>query len=128
MIYILAAIFLWSSLGIVIKLSGVSVHVLMFFSGMISVLLVGSVLSKREFKSEMPKGKNIVYFLALGLVSLINTFLFFYAYKHTSIANAVLTHYTAPVIVAFLAPVFLRERLTTKILLAVVVATAGLWI
>ncbi|HAK89676.1 MAG: hypothetical protein A2X55_04615 [Nitrospirae bacterium GWB2_47_37] len=128
MIYILAAIFLWSSLGIVIKLSGVSVHVLMFFSGMISVLLVGSVLSKREFKSEMPKGKNIVYFLALGLVSLINTFLFFYAYKHTSIANAVLTHYTAPVIVAFLAPVFLRERLTMKILLAVAVATAGLWI
>ncbi|MBI5213409.1 MAG: EamA family transporter [Nitrospirae bacterium] len=128
MLYILTAIFLWSSLGIVIKLSGVSVHVLMFFSCIISVLLAGSVLSKREFRREMPKGKNIAHFLALGLVSLINTFSFFYAYKYTSIANAVLTHYTAPVIVAFLAPVFLRERLTMKILLAVAVATAGLWV
>ncbi len=128
MLYILTAIFLWSSLGIVIKLSGIPVHVLMFFSCIISVLLTGSVLCKREFRSEMPKGKNIANFLALGLVSLINTFSFFYAYKHTSIANAVLTHYTAPVIVAFLAPVFLKERLTKKVLLAVAVATAGLWI
>ena len=128
MIYILAAIFLWSSLGIVIKFSGMPVHVLMFFSCVISVLLTGSVLSKKEFRSEMPKGKSIANFLALGLVSLVNTFSFFYAYKHTSIANAVLTHYTAPVIVAFFAPVFLKERLTVKILLAVAIATAGLWV
>ncbi len=45
-----------------------------------------------------------------------------------TIANAVLTHYTAPVIVAFLAPVFLRERLTARVLVSVALATVGLWI
>jgi drug/metabolite transporter (DMT)-like permease len=128
MIYILTAIFLWSSLGIVIKLSGMPVHLLMFFSCIISVALIGLILTKKEFRQYMPKRRGIFHLFVLGLISLINTFSFFYAYKNTSVANAVLTHYTAPVIVAFLAPIFLKERLTIKVLIAVALATAGLWI
>jgi len=66
--------------------------------------------------------------LALGPVSLINTFSFYYAYQNTSVANAVLTHYTAPIFVALLAPIFLKERLSIKIAVAVAAATTGLWI
>lgn len=128
MLYILTAIFLWSSLGIVIKLSGMPVHLLMFFSCIISVSLIGLILTKKEFRQYMPKRRGILHLFVLALISLINTFSFFYAYKNTSVANAVLTHYTAPVMVAFLAPIFLKERLTVKVLIAVAVATAGLWI
>lgn len=128
MIYILTAIFLWSSLGIVIKLSGMPVHLLMFFSCIISALVLGLMLIRTGFRRDMPGGKGVLYFFALGFISLINTFSFFYAYKNTSIANAILTHYSAPVIVAFLAPIFLKERLTVRVLLAVAIATTGLWI
>jgi drug/metabolite transporter (DMT)-like permease len=58
----------------------------------------------------------------------MNVFTFFYAYRHTTIANAVLTHYIAPVIVAFLAPVFLKERLTRRVAVAIVLASIGLYI
>jgi drug/metabolite transporter (DMT)-like permease len=58
----------------------------------------------------------------------MNTFSFFYAYRNTTIANAILTHYTAPLFVAFLAPLLLRERLTARILLSVAIATVGLWV
>jgi drug/metabolite transporter (DMT)-like permease len=68
------------------------------------------------------------YPMILGCFSLLNTFTYFYAFKHTSIANAVLTHYTAPVIVAFLAPLFLREITTKKIVIAIIIASTGLWI
>lgn len=128
MFYILTAIFLWSSLGIVIKLSGMPVHLLMFFSCIVSVALIGLILTKKEFRQYMPNRKGVLHLFVLGLISLVNTFSFFYAYKNTSVANAVLTHYTAPVMVAFLAPIFLKERLTVKVLIAVAVATAGLWI
>ncbi|MBI3592123.1 MAG: EamA family transporter, partial [Nitrospirae bacterium] len=74
------------------------------------------------------RSRIVLYLLILGPISLANTFSFFYAYKNTTIANAVLTHYTAPIIVAFLAPIFLKERLTGRVLTAVAVATAGLWI
>ena len=66
--------------------------------------------------------------LVVGPVSLINTVSFYFAYKNTSVANAVLTHYTAPIFVALLAPLFLKEKLPVKSVLSVVVATIGLWI
>ena len=128
MAYILIAIFLWSSLGIVIRFSGVPIHLLILYSSVISGLVTGALLLKKEYRGKLPERKSLLYFLILGPLSLINTFSFFYAYKHTSIANAVLTHYTAPVIVAFLAPIFLKEKLTTRIFIAVVFASAGLWI
>lgn len=128
MLSILVAIFLWSSLPIVIRLSGVPVHELIFFSCLISSSIMGSAFISKRFRVGIPKGKALASLLVLGPISLVNSFSFFYAYKNTSVANAVLTHYTAPVLVAFLAPVFLKERLTAKILLAVAAASAGLWI
>jgi drug/metabolite transporter (DMT)-like permease len=128
MFYILAAIFLWSSLSIVIKLSGAPVHELIFFSCLVSSCIIGLSFSKEEYRKEIPRGRALLPLLVIGPISLINSFSFFYAYKNTTVVNAVLTHYTAPILVAFLAPVFLKERLTIRILLAVAVATAGLWI
>jgi len=128
MLYILVAIFLWSSIPIVIRLSGVPVHVLIFFSCVISSLIMGTAFFSKKFRLAVPKGRTLFSLVILGPISLLNSFSFFYAYKHTSVANAVLTHYTAPVLVAFLAPVFLKERLTLRILLAVAAASAGLWI
>lgn len=126
--YILSAIFLWSSLGIVIKLSGVQVHILIFFSSLISAFITGLMFLNKGYRGKFPGGRGIANLFIIGPLSLINTFSFFYAYKNTTVANAILTHYTAPVLVAFLAPIFLRERLTRRVLLAVVFASAGLWI
>ncbi len=128
MIYIVISIILWSSLGIVIKLSGMPVHILVFFSCLISSSIISTILIKQEYRKKIPRDKTIIYLLLLALVSLTNTFTFFYSYKTTTIANAVLTHYIAPIIVAFISPIFLKERLTIKILIAVIIATAGLWI
>lgn len=128
MYYILSAIFLWSSLGIVIRVSGVPVHILIFFSSLISALITGLLFLKKEYRQEMPGGRGLAYLIIIGPLSLLNSFSFFYAYKNTSVANAVLTHYTAPLIVAFLAPVLLKEKITPRILIAVALATSGLWI
>jgi drug/metabolite transporter (DMT)-like permease len=125
---ILGAIFLWSSLPLVIRLSGLQVHELIFFSCAISSSVIGTAFLLRRFRARLPGGKALASLIVLGPLSLVNSFSFFYAYKNTSVANAVLTHYTAPVLVAFLAPAFLKERLTWRILAAVAVASAGLWI
>lgn len=127
-LYILLAIFLWSSLGVIVKLSGVAVHVLIFYSVIVSLIVQGIILSRKNYRKEFPGLKALKYPLILGAASLINTFSYFLAFKHTTIANAVLTHYTAPVIVAFLAPLFLRERVTRPIIISIIIASAGLWI
>ncbi|MBI5205957.1 MAG: EamA family transporter [Nitrospirae bacterium] len=127
-LYILLAIFLWSSLGIVIRLSGVAVHILIFYSVIVALIVQGIILSHKNYRKEIPEIKRLKYPMILGVIGLFNTFTFYYAYKYTSIANAVLTHYTAPVIVAFLAPVFLKEKITKRLIIIIIIASAGLWI
>ena len=127
-LYILIAIFLWSSLGIVVRLSGVAIHILIFYSLIVSIVVQGILLSQKTYRKEIPEIKMLRYPLILGFFSLLNTFTYFYAFKHTTIANAVLTHYTAPVIVAFLAPLFLREIITKRITIVIIIASIGLWI
>ena len=127
-LYILLALFLWSSLGVIVKLSGVAVHVLIFYSVIVSLIVQGIILSRKTYRKEFPGLKLLQYPLILGAASLINTFTYYLAFKHTTIANAVLTHYTAPVIVAFLAPLFLKERVTRPIIISIAIASAGLWI
>jgi len=126
--YILTAIFLWSSIGVVVRLSGVEIHVLMFYSLVVSVIAQGIMLSGKTYRKDFPDIRSLRYPIILGCISCINTFTFFYAYKNTTIANAVLTHYTAPIIVAFLAPFILKEQITRKIVAVILMASAGLWI
>src|SRR4030043_1982098 len=127
-LYILIAIFLWSSLGIVVRLSGVAIHILIFYSLIVSIVVQGILLSQKTYRKEIPEIKMLKYPLILGFFSFLNTFTYFYAFKHTTIANSVLTHYTAPVIVAFLAPLFLKEVITRRIVIAIIIASIGLWI
>jgi len=127
-LYILLAIFLWSSLGVVVRLSGVDVHTLIFYGVLVSLFFQGLILSHKGFRKYIPDIKKLRYPILIGFVSLLNTFSYFYSFKNTTIANAVLTHYTAPIIVAFLAIFFLKEKLTKNIILALIIASIGLWI
>ncbi len=74
------------------------------------------------------KTSGLFLIFLLSLVSLFNTFTFFYAYKHTTVALAVLTHYTAPFFVAILASIFLKERITFKIIISIISATVGMYL
>jgi len=60
------------------------------------------------------------------LASLTNNLTYFYALGHTTVSNAVFTHYTAPVIVAVLAPLMIAERLRKVTLVSLPVAAAGM--
>jgi len=126
--YILLAIFLWSSLGVVVRFSGVEIHALIFYSLLVSVIAQGSIVSQKKYRSEIAGLKKLFYPFILGIFLLVNNFSFFYAFQNTTIANAVLTHYTAPLIVAFLAAAFLGEKITGKLIIAIAVASTGLWI
>jgi drug/metabolite transporter (DMT)-like permease len=60
-----------------------------------------------------------------GVADIFNVLLFFAAYKLT-IAVAVLTHYLTPILVALLAPLVLRERMTARTGCAIAVSFLGL--
>lgn len=125
---ILLSIFLWSSQGVVVRLSGVEVHILLFYSQAISVILQGLIVSQKKYRTEIAGLKKLSYPPILAIFLMLNNIAFFYSFQNTTIANAVLTHYTAPIIVAFLAAAFLGERVTGRLITAIAIASAGLWI
>ena len=137
-LYILTAIFLWSSLGVLVRLSGAAVHELIFYSNAVSLIILALIIaSSASSASSASRGmskysgigaKGILSICMLGPLALMNTFSFFFAYKNTTVAKAIITHYIAPVVVAILAPFFLKERLTLRIAAAVAIASMGLWI
>lgn len=127
-IYILLAIFLWSAIGVIFRLSNVSVHIFLFYSLVIAVAVQSLIAWKKGYIKEITDRKRLTAPVLLGLVSLINSLAFFYAFRVTTISNAVLTHYTAPIIVAVLAALFLREKITKTLIGAIVISSIGLWI
>ena len=52
-LFILLAIFLWSSLGVVVRLSGVEGHVLIFYSLLVSVILQGTIVLQKKYRAEI---------------------------------------------------------------------------
>jgi drug/metabolite transporter (DMT)-like permease len=127
-ISILLAIFLWSSLGVIFRLSDLPVHVFLFYSLVIAVSVQSLIALKKGYIKEIKDRKELAAPVLLGLVSLFNSLAFFYAFRTTTISNAVLTHYTAPIIVAFLAVLFLREKITKMLIGAIATSSIGLWI
>lgn len=119
----------------VVRLSGATIHVLIFYSALISVFILSVPLLRKSYRTHMLS--NLIrgsartrpwYLLLLGPLSLTNSFTFFYAFKNTTIANAIFAHYLAPVLVAFMAPLFLKEKLTRQVIIAIILACMGLWI
>lgn len=62
----------------------------------------------------------------LGIADALNVILFFAAYKRTSVAIAVLTHYLTPILVALSAPLVLKERIRMRTAVAVAMSFGGL--
>ena len=127
MIYIITAILLWSSLGVFIRLSALPASSLIFFPCVVSLLPLGILMLRRPH-GQLPGRDDLALLALLGGLSLANTGTFYLAYQNTTVANAVLTHYTAPVLVAILAPFMLKERLSLSIIAAVALAASGLGI
>ncbi|NOY65596.1 MAG: DMT family transporter [Nitrospirae bacterium] len=126
--YIVLAILIWSSLGVFVRLAGVDVHIILFYSTFFSLFFQSLIFLKKRHRQSIPPLRVFPFIFVLSICLLLNTFTFLFAYSKTSIANAVLTHYTAPVIVAFLAAIFLGEKINLKIIISIVIATTGLWI
>lgn len=69
---------------------------------------------------------NLKVLLPLGIILGFNWILLFQAYRYTSIANATVSYYCAPVIVMLLTPVVFKESLTRTNVLCIFAAMAGM--
>ncbi|KJR40563.1 permease [Candidatus Magnetoovum chiemensis] len=81
-----------------------------------------------RIRGQFPSLIKLSYSFIISILILINTITFYTAYSKTSIANAVFSHYIAPIIVAMLSPFILKEKTGIRTVSAIVISTTGLWV
>lgn len=91
-------------------------------AALISVFLLATrqPIPFRSIRNEVP------LLLLSGAAMGFNWILLFEAYKYTTVSNATLSYYFAPVLVTLACPVLFREKLTRKQLLCFLMSTLGI--
>lgn len=126
-LFIIAAMLIFGFMGIFVRFLGLPSFVIVFFMFVFSaIILFLFFLFKDKPIIFLKKYKRLI--LLLGVFNLFNNFFFFQAFLNTTISNAVLTHYTAPIFVALLVPYLLKERLEKITIISLIIAIAGLGI
>ena len=138
-IKVLIAMLLWGSLGVFVKNISLDSVEIAFFRGIIGSVFLGIVLfvrmqnnkkleenNKLEDENKKPGKKGIIILIISGMAIGLNWVFLFNSYNYITVANATIVYYLAPVIVIFVSPIFLKEKLTLKKVLAVICAMIGL--
>jgi drug/metabolite transporter (DMT)-like permease len=128
---IICAILIWSSLGIFIRKIELPNECIIFYAAMIAgVIQLISLLVSGLLKEERRKNtetRSALFLVLSPLCFVANTMLFYFAFRNTTIANAVLSHYTAPIFVAIMAPLLLKEKIKRATWIAISLSSIGLW-
>lgn len=118
---------IWSTWGLFIRWMSLPPIVVVFYNSLIAGILVTVILKARGvFPAQLFSLRSWHLFIGLALAAIINNVTYFYSLAHTTISNAVFTHYTAPVFVAALAPFLIRERLQKVTLVSLPLAAFGM--
>jgi len=117
--YVLIAVLLWSTGGLFIKLTSLDAYQVTFYRSLMAAVTV-LILTRKQ-------GLRINLF-GIGVTLIYSTllFLFVWATKHTTAANAIFLQYTAPIYILILAPFVIGEKFHVRDLATVIFCIAGM--
>lgn len=126
---IITAMLIFGSIGIFVKGIHLSSSEIAFLRGVIGsiFLIIASLFAKQRVSLKLMK-ENLILLLLSGAAIGFNWILLFEAYRYTTISNATLSYYFAPVFVMVLAPFVLKEKLTPVKTGCILAAMAGLFL
>lgn len=118
---------IFGSIGLIVKgipLTSAQIALIRGVIGSLFLIATGLIMKKRL--SIKAIRRNFTLLLISSAALGFNWILLFEAYRNTTITNATLSYYLAPVIVVFLSPFILKERLTPKKILCILAAMIGM--
>jgi len=118
---------IFGTIGIFVRYIPLSSGIIAFVRGVIGALLtLGVVLIRKEKLPADIIKKRLPLLILSGAAMGFNWILLFEAYRYTTVATATLCYYFAPIFVIVASPIVLKERLTVKKILCVLVALCGM--
>lgn len=118
---------IFSTIGVVVRQIDLASSERALISSAIACLFLVIVMKVQKKNFNWSCIKDQLPLLLLCSAALSANWIFLYAsYDYTTIANATLGYYCAPIFVMLLVPLVLKERLQTKKVICVIVALGGL--
>ncbi|HLD80751.1 MAG TPA: EamA family transporter [archaeon] len=118
----------FGSMGLVVRMVGLNGLQTTFFASLASAAFFSLLLLRKGMLFNAFSKRGTKYVVALGAAGALNNVSYFYAYNLTTISNAVFSHYLAPVLVLFLAPLVVGERVKRRAWAFLFMALSGLGI
>lgn len=124
----ITAMLIFGTIGLFVKNIELSSSEIALTRGFIggATLILATFFFRKKISFEGIK-KNLYLLIFSGLAVGLNWIFLFQGYKYTSISNATLSYYFAPVFVTILAPFILKEKLTLSKFLCVLMALVGMF-
>jgi len=124
--YVAAAAIIWGSNGVIVNLVPYDAHIIAFLRVLFASFTLLPVVLLTRKREVMSAARHWKIMLSLGCLLALGWVLLFNSMKLIAIANAVLLNYTAPIFVALLAPLLLKEKLEKSTLIALAISVAGI--
>ncbi|MBO0961385.1 EamA family transporter [Neobacillus sp. MM2021_6] len=126
---LITTMLIFGSIGIFVKKIDLTSSEIAFLRGVIGslFLLLVSLLVKHKPSFKALK-KNAVLLLLSGAAIGFNWIFLFESYRYTTISNATISYYFAPIFVMLLSPLVLKEKLTSMKVACIITAMVGLFL
>ena len=124
--YVAMAAIIWGSNGVIVNSVPYDAYAIAFLRVLFASLTLLPIVLLTRKPEMMSAARSWRVMLSLGLLLALGWTLLFHSMKLITIANAVLLNFTAPIFVALLAPLFLKEKLNKSTLLALAISVAGI--
>ncbi|WP_312472103.1 EamA family transporter [Neobacillus sp.] len=120
---------IFGSIGVFVKKIELTSSEIAFLRGVIGslFLLIASFLFKHKPSFKALK-ENAILLLLSGAAIGLNWIFLFESYRYTTISNATISYYFAPIFVMILAPWILKEKLTSVKVVCILTAMFGLFL
>ncbi|MGH7783599.1 MAG: DMT family transporter, partial [Candidatus Binatia bacterium] len=117
--YVVFAVLLWSTGGLFIKVTSLDAYQVTFFRSLLAGITVLILTWRNGLKINLFGVITTVFYSTL-------LFLFVWATKHTTAANAIFLQYTAPIYILILGPFFIGEKFHWRDLLTIIFCIGGM--
>lgn len=126
---VVIAMLLFGSIGLMVKNIELTSSEIALYRGVLgSLFLLLFLLLKKKKVSRTALKNNAKVLVISGAAIGLNWILLFEAYNYTTIANATLSYYFAPVIVMVISPFFLKEKLLPNKSISILIAMLGMFL
>lgn len=124
---IIFAMMIWGTVGVFVKnipLNSIEIAFYRSIIGAIFIIILSIVKKEKWDKEDLREDLKVL--IPSGIALGAGWVLLFQGYKNTSISIATLSYYIAPVFIVILSIIVLKEKITLKKILCIIVAIIGL--